>query len=353
MQVLAREQTPEIPQELYTRHEHGNLPVHIEQREGHTTYTLVKEGQQETYPTAKALLKALYGHEVRMSLSAYFKLAPQPQTPPSLLHFFQSEPKTGKKLPAKGKKDPVSGKNSEKKATKGKKSSASWQNLEEYTKSLELELDRIAGVVGVDLGAKSQRGDTEYKADEVRKLLWRGFAGKMLSQGYDPEDILQEVYQGLLVRNQGKCPWDGRKSTFGYYVHMVANCVLTNYHRKSSRRVDKDALSLSGVIVEGEEVPIHAGSCDIDAGSDYGTKLVFEELERFLEELPDQGPEARVGREILPMVSIGMQRSEIVKSTEYSPNLVSRALAWIRLSTAKWAKHNGLKKAVPGKYLTP
>lgn len=75
----------------------------------------------------------------------------------------------------------------------------------------------------------------EKRGHEVRKLLYAGFGFRMARAGYDPEEVLQEVYRGILVRNQGKCPFDEKKSSFGHYVHMVISCVLSNYHRKMSK----------------------------------------------------------------------------------------------------------------------
>jgi DNA-directed RNA polymerase specialized sigma24 family protein len=66
--------------------------------------------------------------------------------------------------------------------------------------------------------------------------MYAGFGLRIARAGYDPEEVLQEVYRGILVRNQGKCPFDRRKSSFGHYVHMVIECVLNNYHRKEQRK---------------------------------------------------------------------------------------------------------------------
>ena len=77
--------------------------------------------------------------------------------------------------------------------------------------------------------------DLDARGHEVRKLFYAGFGRKVARMGYDPEDVLQEIYQGILVRNDGKCPFDPRKSSFGHYVHMVCSGRVLNYHRKHSR----------------------------------------------------------------------------------------------------------------------
>lgn len=78
--------------------------------------------------------------------------------------------------------------------------------------------------------------DLAVRGIEVRKLFYAAFARGLARDGYDPEDALQEVYRGILARNNGTCPFDARKSSFGHYVHIVTKCVLANWIRKERRR---------------------------------------------------------------------------------------------------------------------
>jgi len=78
--------------------------------------------------------------------------------------------------------------------------------------------------------------DLALRGIEVRRILYKCFGGKLAAGGHDPEEVLGEVYKGLLVRNNGKCPWDPAKSSFGHYVYMVCQGVLVNYHQKCVRR---------------------------------------------------------------------------------------------------------------------
>lgn len=90
---------------------------------------------------------------------------------------------------------------------------------------------RVSGgrMVGVDL---------TKKAKDVRRLLYAGFGTLMSARGYDPEDVLQEVYKGLLSRNSMKSAWDPQKAPFGFYVHMVCRSILYNYNRKMQKGAD-------------------------------------------------------------------------------------------------------------------
>lgn len=396
----------QIEMHLYTRHEHGNCPVRVYQTsEGQTRYELTVPSDEDgsgrrtmTFTSARALISSLYGHDVHMSFDRYFRLGryrqagrasgranlltllddkePQTRTTPIALHSTSTQ--TGRKTPIAISK-PVQSLVCRGLATSKPESGGVYEGTdpaleefvnamqgdllpyeefvipnermkEELEKAFALELDRVEGLVGIELGGVSGRKGARTRADEVRRLLWKGFAGKMLSRGYDPDEVLQEVYRGLLVRNHGRCPWDARKSTFGHYVHMVISCVLTNYHRKQMRRPDRDALSLTGVSKEGDEVELPWGTAEIHDGSEIGDRMALEELARHLEGVPSVEPEAELGKRILPLVASGHQRAEIVRETGEKPSVVSRALAWLRRQAATWAAAGGLEGHVPARY---
>jgi DNA-directed RNA polymerase specialized sigma24 family protein len=379
---------------LYSRYEHGNLPVRVYRGEsGETLYDvehpsdLHPQGTKTvTFTSARKMIESFYGHDVHMPFDRYFRIgryrkkgrASGHANILTLIDKSSKQPQTDIVVHGREVSTPYKSGITRQKSSKGTKTTpdtaiaefveamegdllpldAFIEPTEEmkaaFDKSFILELDRLDELVGIDLGEKSARRDSTYKADEVRRLLWKGFAGKMLSQGYDPEDVLQEVYRGLLVRNKGKCPWDARKSTFGHYVFLVIGCVLTNYHRKQVRRIDKDTVPLT-MNKDGEQMADigQFGSCSIEYGSELGEMLALDELAEYLEGLPDAGPEAILGRQILSLVASGHQRGDIVKKTGKKPSLVSRALAWLRRQTALWATEMGMGKNVPGKYLVP
>lgn len=392
---------------LYTRHEHGNLPVRVSRdQEGQTIYEVQMPsegdagGQAKVFKSARQLIHALYGHEVHMSFDRYFRIGRYRQAgraggaaniltvfdsgtnatrrTPISVHSTTSSRKTTKKtsisvsqgssnLPANPNEGPIEVKGedqtpldpaleafvaamSEDLRPVEEFIKATPELVEAFDRSFALELDRLEGLVGIELGSRSARSGSKTKADEVRRLLWKGFAGKMLSQGYDPDDVLQEVYRGLLVRNAGRCPWDARKSTFGHYVHMVVSCVLTNYHRKQVRRVDRDAVPLVGVNKEGEEVELAWGAVEIHEGQELADMLALGELAEHLARVVSEEPEAVLGRRILPLVASGHVRAEIVRETGEKPTMVSRAMAWLRTQTAAWAARGGLGTHVPSRY---
>lgn len=81
--------------------------------------------------------------------------------------------------------------------------------------------------------------DLEIFSEDIKKLFFSQFGSMVTKLGFDPEDVLQEVYRGILVRNQGS-PFNPAKAKFSTYVVMVCRCVVSNYitkHQKSKKEV--------------------------------------------------------------------------------------------------------------------
>lgn len=84
--------------------------------------------------------------------------------------------------------------------------------------------------------------DVNAKKEDIKLLFYKRQAPSIAKEGLDPEDVLQEVYKGILIRNEGSCPYDPEKSAFSTYVVMVMNCICMNIIKK--HRKDKDRFEL-------------------------------------------------------------------------------------------------------------
>jgi DNA-directed RNA polymerase specialized sigma24 family protein len=82
--------------------------------------------------------------------------------------------------------------------------------------------------------------DLTKKHLEVKKLFRKHCLNLCYINNCDPEDVLQEVYKGILIRNKGKCPYDEKKSAFSTYVVMVSRCVTINYINKARKRAQRE-----------------------------------------------------------------------------------------------------------------
>lgn len=286
-----------MAQILYTRASDGCHPVHYTSDPENPTFKLHLPGDKiETYSSARQLLIAVTGHpEARhWTMDRYFKLgryAPPDRSQGSPI------------LDALGP--------------------GGW--------ALGNQLVTSGGVVilknkepplGIDLAARGH---------EVAKLLYAGFHGLMRSAGYDPQDVLQEVYKGILVRNRGKCPFDPRKSSFGHYVHMVCHCVLSNYHRRIQRYRE----------------PL----CDSLPGGSSSEPLSFGEGEDKSPAVADKAidPEVHILQEAVLSSPYHPQRQVAVRMIPY---LLRYSKEDNIFDTATIADHLGVSKAVTAKALT-
>lgn len=85
--------------------------------------------------------------------------------------------------------------------------------------------------------------DIEAKYQDIKSIFYRHFAPICFKNKVDPEEVLQEVYYGLEIRNRGTCPFDPAKSSMSTYIVLVARGVVFNYLKKTknSRENEKTA----------------------------------------------------------------------------------------------------------------
>lgn len=108
-----------------------------------------------------------------------------------------------------------------------------------------------------------------YKSD-VDRIFGRHFYGWVTRHGYDPEDVLSEVYLGIMVRNRGSCPWtEGKGQARGTYIYQVIRCVVSNYHRKMTcpTKRGNEVLGVLGWGPDGQRAWVDAGSVDVADGA--------------------------------------------------------------------------------------
>lgn len=295
-------------QVLFSRYEDGVRPVTIK-ADG-----IFEVGGLGTFSTTKDLLSALTGHPEgrHWSVERYFRLGEYAPTP--------------KRCSARGHLVP-----------KPKRVLVESNVLE----ILPQVMVRITPGISVPVVTRKLGIDLAKRAHEVRKLLFAGFGRRMFMSGYDPEDVLQEVYKGLLVRNAGKCPYDPAKSSFGHYVHMVISCVLSNYHRKQHRVHEMEQLGLSG---SGEcEAEPWGKQTDVASNTTVSAKstlyaedsLLLEAADAFTDYLCDI-PDSHLASQVLPLLLAGVPRQHLAPTLKVSNAAVQRALAHLRKYAPAW-----------------
>lgn len=334
--------------ELYTRWEHGQYPVVYE----NDRWELHQPTGIQTYKEGAALLAAIYGKETKTSVDRYFKLgkysaAPSLLTPESIstLSLFSNETvmleskhianRKTKPLPLRGRgiiriKEPgvmlPSANTLELLAT-----------IEAAPKTNPIPQINLTPVpkLGIDL---------KNRSDEVRKLLYAGFGKRIHQLGYDPEDVLQEVYRGLLARNEGKCPWDKSKSTFGHYVHMVCGCILSNYHRRYSRINSRETVGVMGWNEEGEFGEMDAAlslACHSPPtqANDLYQQALLDEIEAEIKTSFYEEELTETALLVLPLLIEGYTRRQISKMTNVREGIIAKIIKRIQaIALQLWGK---------------
>lgn len=191
--------------------------------------------------------------------------------------------------------------------------------------------------------------DLNKRGHEVRKLLFAGFGARIARSGYDPEDVLQEVYRGILARNVGKCPFDVRKSSFGHYVHMVCECILNNYHRRETRRREVEQVGMPAPMSMREDDD--CGTVDAakvaervlvnwkhpSEGGDDTMGDAIRRLERHLTKKSATGLTVDpLAMQVAALLATGLNRREIAAEVGVSPNRVNLVIANLRERVADW-----------------
>ena len=81
--------------------------------------------------------------------------------------------------------------------------------------------------------------DVAKHKNDIKNLFYKRQGQKLMKAGVNAEEVLQEVYKGLLIRNRGSCPFDPEKSAMSTYIVMVVDCITMNYMNKFNRISDR------------------------------------------------------------------------------------------------------------------
>lgn len=174
--------------------------------------------------------------------------------------------------------------------------------------------------------------DLTKRGHEVAKLFYAGFARSCLGYGYNPEDVLQEVYKGILVRNKGTCPFDPAKSTFGHYVHLIIKCVLANYHRKWGRVGLSEQIGLLNA--DGEQIDAASSNMASQESIELAEMgFAFGSLvDKALEFAAEGQADAVLTKEVAARMAMGYKKSDLEKfyRGKCRPFMLERAIASVK-----------------------
>ena len=181
--------------------------------------------------------------------------------------------------------------------------------------------------VGIDLSSKHR---------DIKRLMYSGYGKVIHYNGYDPEDVLQEIYRGILARNNGKCPFDESKSSFGHYVHMVIGCILSNYHRKRNKWKENECKAKGydedgnyGEIDCGQLAMVEEGYCEDVSYDRAKEELLIHCTTRVKKDL------VQYLRPVLELLSLGHTQTHIGQNLGLSRAIVNKIVKKLRESATE------------------
>lgn len=293
---------------VYSRIGEGNVPVEVDSEGQQTVYrTLGKE-----FSSVRQLLIFLTGHPTgrNWSFSRYFRTEAVPRAqnlPPeggSVLELF-SNPKS------------------------------------RYHTVQVPTTDQSPALSTVD--TKAPGIDLEHRGHEVVKILYKGFGRWISTNGYDPEEVIQEVYKGILVRNQGDGAWNPKRSSFGHYVWMVCRSILSNYHRKKKRQRHVEQVGIPAYD-NGERGTIDVAESETYWSDDDLTRcpdatVGIIDLVSYLTNHPQcQDSTGQMAVQLLPLVQQGYNKVEMARYMDVSRPTIDRSLRLLKKLSTQWAE---------------
>jgi len=104
----------------------------------------------------------------------------------------------------------------------------------------------------IDLSAMAEDGSLDLELgkrwEEVRRVVGRYFTTLIQANGWEFDDVLQDVALKLMRTQAGANPWQpGRGASWASRVWHTARCVIINRHSKEQRRSRHHGVAYLGV----------------------------------------------------------------------------------------------------------
>jgi hypothetical protein len=118
-------------------------------------------------------------------------------------------------------------------------------------------------IFSYDYNTKALGIDVKKHEGDIRKLFYKRQGYRLKPLGVDLEEVLQEVYKGILIRNKGKCPFDPSKSALSTYVVMVIDCICMNYSNKTRKTNQRFVYGVEEDVASSYHVPYEEDPSDL------------------------------------------------------------------------------------------
>lgn len=275
---------PNSAKTLFSKYKHGSLAV---DPTGVGSYNVTQtDGSRISFTSKRSLISSFYdGRDLHIPFDRYFRL--------------------GRYAPRRIEPSPV-------------------MSIQEMFAAIPTALP-----LRIEIGDPTLGIDLAVRGHEVAKLFYSGFGQRVFREGFDPEDVLQEVYRGILSRNGGRCPFDPRKASFSHYVYMVISCVLSNYRRQTNKSQGKEiAVGLREELVREPDSDPEPDDIPISAVTD---------LQSWLQKNPHRTlPGIDLAIRVVPLLYQGHTRKYIAEALGVKVFHVNQAVQYLRAFAKGW-----------------
>lgn len=317
MQHVATVPDPQ-PQRLWTRYEHGNLPVDVIEDEGARRLTMhMPDGGRFEFSSTRSFMRHLYrGKSATMPFTRYFRLDEEPTI-----------------------------------------EVAGFEDVLAFCNPMGFGFPdvMVRRRLGIDLGAPGHNPKCKTVAEDVRRILYGRFGHKIKRLGYEAEEVLSEVYRKILVSNQGEHPYNPEVSSFGHYVYMVCNSALLNFRKKVERRRKRETTGIA-IFEESHRVIVDAGdalasnsrihtSGRLVLDNDPAERLRLDWSVRSLVSRIDGDQEIHeLSRRIVTLMAEGYRGRELATQVGMTPSTkrYKEAMRFVQEIAGEWAREEGL-----------
>jgi DNA-directed RNA polymerase specialized sigma24 family protein len=120
-----------------------------------------------------------------------------------------------------------------------------FRDIEEYRNEQLAEFENEASSIEEVKGGDVKTGfNIADKKKDIERIFYAFYAKRAVAEGLSVEDLLQQVFIGLISRNTKRGAWNPARGSFGSYIHLVIGSVYRNFRKKEISRGMKERLEV-------------------------------------------------------------------------------------------------------------
>lgn len=95
--------------------------------------------------------------------------------------------------------------------------------------------------------------DIVEKKKDIERIFYKFYAKRAAAEGLPVEDLLQEVFAGIISRNSKKSAFSLNRGSFSGYLHLVIGSIYKNFRKRELDRGVHDRSIKTKLLEKGEE----------------------------------------------------------------------------------------------------